>query len=535
MKALALCLAVAAPSLAGAKTIALMDVAPAVAKGLPEGCIATAEVVGGEPLYAVAGHAEPDGVKAEKRVFEIGSITKVFTALLLAQAVVEKKLTLDSTVGELLRGKVKFADARLGAITMRQLATHTSGLPRMPDNVDGSTSPSDPYASYDRSKLDAYLSGAKLPKDLKHEPEYSNLGVGLLGDLLSRLYDKPWEQLVREKITGPLGMKDTVTATNLSEDQRARLAPPYAEKEKASSWHFISLAGAGALCSTLADMVVFGNALLDPQKTPFADAIALMLTPQEGDGVGLAIRLSKVDGQRFYEHNGGTGGYRSAFQVFPDQRIIRVVLINNSMLEPQTVINLSRGEKPRTKDSGRALSEAELAEYTGVYQLGQKARLTVVVSDKQLMSQITGQAFFKLFPHEDKDRFFLKVVAAETTFERENGKIVSATIHQNGHETKARRLEQAPPKITFHPVSELRRYEGTYKGEGDVEFTVAVRDATLFVKLRGQGFAPVFERKPNHWMYDVVDAAIEFEAGTSGAVNALVLHQNGGKVRAVKQ
>jgi CubicO group peptidase (beta-lactamase class C family) len=155
-------------SMISANPIALAEVAPKVARNLAAGSIATVEVVDGKPVYAIAGQHEPVDVPPEKILFEIGSITKVFTALLLAQAVIEKQVTLNTTVRELVGGKLKFADARVGAITLRQLITHVSGLPRMPDNFEPKNK-KDPYASYDRAKLDAYLARAKLPdaKDIE--------------------------------------------------------------------------------------------------------------------------------------------------------------------------------------------------------------------------------------------------------------------------------------------------------------------------------------------------------------------------------
>ena len=128
----------------------LAESAARFSKDLKAGCIVTGERMGDEVKYAISGKAPEAGdAKPEKLVFEIGSISKVFTGLLLAQAVVEKKVTLDTTIGSLLAGKVKFTDARVEAITLKQLATHTSGLPRLPDNAMAGALEEDPYASYD--------------------------------------------------------------------------------------------------------------------------------------------------------------------------------------------------------------------------------------------------------------------------------------------------------------------------------------------------------------------------------------------------
>lgn len=156
--------------------------------------------MGDDVKYAISGTApEAGGMPPEKLVFEIGSITKVFTGLLLAQAVVEKKVTLEKTLGSLLAGQVKFVDPRVAAITLKQLATHTSGLPRMPDNMGADATEEDPFANYDEKLLLNFLSTAKLEGEGPFSCSYSNLGMGLLGYLLGGVYQMPWDKAVVEK------------------------------------------------------------------------------------------------------------------------------------------------------------------------------------------------------------------------------------------------------------------------------------------------------------------------------------------------
>jgi CubicO group peptidase (beta-lactamase class C family) len=236
------------------------------AANLPRGCIVVAEQTsGGTPEFSVAGRQEPAGVPPERVIFEIGSLSKIFTGILLAQAVIEKRVTLDTTLRDLMGKGRFFADANVAAITLRQLATHTSGLPRIPEDALEGGNPADPYAHYDRGRLDRYLGQAKLAHAAPFPSSYSNLGVGLLGDLLARLYGRTWEELVRERIARPLGLADT--CVTLSSEQMTRLAPPYAGDRPMKPWHFLSLAGAGALHSTAADLVRFGEALRKPGST----------------------------------------------------------------------------------------------------------------------------------------------------------------------------------------------------------------------------------------------------------------------------
>lgn len=513
----------------------LAETAIIVAKSLPKGGIVTAERIDQQKtIYAAAGKPEPEGVAPERIIFEIGSISKVFTGLLLAQAVTEGKTTLDTTLQQVLGREQTFADDRVGRITLRQLATHTSGLPRLPEDLATGADPSDPYAHYDRAKLSAYLTKTTLKGEAPYSLSYSNLGMGLLGDILSRIYAKPWDALIAEKITAPLGMKDTVVVLN--EEQQKRFAPAYDGEKSVKPWKLAALQGAGALRSTATDLLLFGEALLHPEKTPLREAFALLLTPQTKEGdMGLAVFLSPYYGQRLYEHSGGTGGYRSSLHILPESNTVQVVLINNAAMEGEAVIAAAHRQKPRTTPSDRIVDAADLAAYEGVYPIDATSRFTVLRRDDQLWTQLTGQTFLQLHPHEKADRFFLKEVAAEIQFLRENDKITALILFQNGREVKAPKSKDAAPVITFRKPEELTPYAGTYELTPKAVFTVKVVKETLFAQLTGQNFLPVFEKRDDWFEYDVVPAVLEFERDKDGKVIALKLHQNGAIQRAVKK
>ena len=329
----------------------LGDAAKAFAEKLPAGCIVTGEWSGGEVFFAVAGNAEPADIPAERRVFEIGSISKVFTGLLLSEALLAKKVRLDSTLKELLGGERAFADPRVGEITLLQLATHTSGLPRLPSNMGWLNGLSkDPYKNYSRKNMLDFLAKARLDGPAPYPASYSNFGVGLLGELLAGVEGTTWEALVEKKITGPLGMKDTMAQPGA--EQAARLAPPYDGGKPARSWTFQAMAGAGALRSTAADLILFGKALLTPDETPLGAAIKGMMEvrashPDMGADIGLGIFIGTIDGRREYFHSGGTGGYRSMLQVIPERKLVRVVLVNNGEAATEDVIAATREETKR--------------------------------------------------------------------------------------------------------------------------------------------------------------------------------------------
>jgi CubicO group peptidase (beta-lactamase class C family) len=519
---------------AQAETKPLKAAAEEIAKGLPAGVIVTAERVSEKVEYSAAGRLEPKGTAPEAVIFEIGSITKVFTALLLAQATVEGKVTLETTVAQVMGPAQRFDDPRVGAITLRQLATHTSGLPRLPENLGKDAETADPYAHYDRARLEAGLQHTKLTDEGPFAMSYSNFGVGLLGELLAQRYGRPWASLIEEKITGPLHMTDTVV--QLSASQLARLAPPYAGKKPDHPWHLNALAGAGALHSTAADLMKFGEALLAPEKSPLAPAISLLLRPQTKNGdIGLAISILKLDGETVYEHGGGTGGYRSDLRIVPARRAVSVLLVNNAALEPTTVFALARGEKPRLNESDKLLTPEQLAAYEGTYRLDNDHVFTMVRRDGALWTRLTGQPFNRLYPHEQTDRFFFKVVPAELQFQRAGDKIVSVTLFQNGRELNAKRIDEPAPRILFPTAGELQAYAGTYTLAPGAELTFSVIGDTLFAQLTGQAAVPVFATAADRFAYDVVKADLEFERSPDGKVKAVVLHQNGQSPRAVKK
>lgn len=531
MKSAALAFAVMLSAAPTAHSRPLADAAVGLAKSLEAGCIVTGEHIDGAVHFALAGKIpEAKGAAPEKIIFEIGSITKVFTGLLLAQAVVEKKVTLDTTIGSLLEPKMRFADARVAAITLKQLSTHTSGLPRLPDNLAASVkSEDDPYAGYDEKLLFEYLSKAKIDTAGPHECSYSNLGVGLLGHLLGRVYQTSWNELVVTKVCLPLGMKDTAVEPGA----HVMRAAPHAGGEVVEPWHIDALAGAGALRSHAADMMKFGEAMLNPEKTPLKEAFALMMTPQAdatslGGRIGLGILIGRLDGDDVFNHDGGTGGFCSGLQVIPTKGIVRVALINNNSLGGSAVI--SAVSEPKKTAPGRQkeiqVPADALKEYVGVYKLDNDMCFTVLLHDGQLWDRLTGQPFLKLFAKE-KDRFFYKAVAAEIAFNREGGAIKSLTLFQNGREMTARRTEDAVPAITLRKGKEWQPYAGEYLLMGTKKLTLTVSADTLFAQLEGQGAAPVFESAPDRFEYDVVQAALVFTRDDKKEINGLVLHQNG--------
>ena len=271
---------------------------------------------------------QPDG----DTVFEIGSITKVLTSTLLADLVSHGELGLDTPVQSLLGDRARIP-ARNGAeITLGHLATHSSGLPRLPDNFDPED-PANPYADYTVDDLYAFLSSHELGRDIGDAVEYSNVGYGLLGHALAVGEGTDFETLIRERILEPLQMSDT--AVELTPSLRDRLATGHDGRLRpTANWDLAALAGAGALRSTVNDLLTFLEANLGRRESPLREAMDFARMPRrEEPALGMDIALGWIiaeeGGREFVWHNGATGGYAS-FIGFDPGAGEGVVILSNS-------------------------------------------------------------------------------------------------------------------------------------------------------------------------------------------------------------
>lgn len=288
----------------------------------------------GEQRVFSYGAAKPDSV------FEIGSITKTFTGLVLAQMVQQKQVRLDEPVRELLP-KGTLAAAGSGAeITLVDLSAQRSGLPRLPDNMKPADE-TNPYADYNAKALYAFVGGHGVAAPATYVFGYSNLGVGLLGQLLADRAHTTYEALVKREIIGPLGMRDT-TITLTPALAKRFLVGHGAHHATARAWDLDALAGAGAIRSTAGDMLVYLKAQLHPEALPMKGspeartlpaAIAASHVPQldAGRGMHIALNWFRIDDSGEYWHNGATGGY-SSFTLFdPEKDFAVIVLVNRSI------------------------------------------------------------------------------------------------------------------------------------------------------------------------------------------------------------
>jgi D-alanyl-D-alanine-carboxypeptidase/D-alanyl-D-alanine-endopeptidase len=288
-------------------------------------------VVDGDKSEVVAfGKLDNGKAPDSDTVYEIGSVTKTFTAILLAQAVLSGRVTLDTPVAQLLLD-FKIPSRGGKAITLGELGTQHSGLPRLPSNLLPKN-PANPYADYDAAKLKAFFAGYQLPRDPGASYEYSNLGFGLLGYALAQLEHTTYGFVIDEEILKPLAM--TMSGTVFTDAMRAHLAPGHDHTGKAAkNWDFDALAGAGAIRSTANDMLRYLKANMGIDQSPLVAAMKLAQRPRSDMAKTMRIGLAWLTTDKgIVWHNGATGGYRSFLGFTADGRR-GVVIITNTAVE----------------------------------------------------------------------------------------------------------------------------------------------------------------------------------------------------------
>jgi CubicO group peptidase (beta-lactamase class C family) len=388
---------------------------------------------------------QPDGATE----YEIGSISKVFTGILLASAVQHKEAKLDQRIQELLPADVELS-IKDHPIRLWHLATHTAGLPRLPDNMSPAD-PNNPYADYSVDQLYEFLRTFQPNRPPEEKSDYSNLGGGLLGHLLARGADMSYEQLLQERIAQPLQM--TSTAIELTPLMKQRLAPPHsADGTPSANWDIPTLAGAGAIRSTVDDMLSFLAAQLEPPEGSLGKAIDLAWQvhwrPNEAGQFSIGLGWHVAHDRQTRWHNGGTGGYHSMMLANRNLNVAVVVLCNTATQEidrlGEDLVKLLAGVpvEPRKfpKEMEVAISADVLVRYVGRYALTPQFVLTVTRKGDELHVQATGQPAVRVFPKSETEWFY-KVVDAQLTFKvNDDGKCDSLVLHQNGRDVPGRRV-----------------------------------------------------------------------------------------------
>ena len=348
----------------------------------------------------------------KQSMFEIGSISKTFTALLLADMVQKGKMKLDDPVDQYLPDSVRIPLVGDRKINLVDLSSHTSGLPRMPDNFTPKDS-TNPYTDYSVKDMYTFLDSIRLRR-LTHRYEYSNLAVGLLGVAETNLTGKSYETLLQQIICKPLAMEQTSTL-NTSKF----LTSGHVATSRVNHWDLDAMIGAGGIRSSAEDLMRYLKAQMGITSSNLLPAMKLTQKPlynvNENTRVGLGWHFTFIGGDTIVWHSGGTGGYRT-FAGFNKKAGKAIVILNNSTYSPDELGKYFFDQKsqiPPVKSPVNVPVEA-LKEKVGRYKITSKhdfikpgSVFDLSLSKNQLQIQLIGTPKVDLLP-ESSNTFFSK-------------------------------------------------------------------------------------------------------------------------------
>jgi CubicO group peptidase (beta-lactamase class C family) len=386
-------------------------------------------------------------------LFEIASITKTFTALLLQGMVERGEMQLDDPVAKYLPNSVNMPRHGEKEITLLHLATHTSGLPRDADNLGPKP---DSYAKYTVEQMYSFLSNHTLTRDPGAEYEYSNLGAALLGHVIALKAGKDYETLVQERICKPLEMDSTRIL--LTDDLRARAATGHDYfGDPVPRVIYQGVQGAGGIYSTPNDMLKYLSAQIGLTESHLKPAIEkthaprLKIHSQDGADTQALAWISSGD---FVWHTGGTTGY-AAFAGFNTKQRRGIVVLCNSARGAGVypLVNLlmnsewsaSKWPQPTTHDHRNYDS------YVGQYQLAPGNVVDVRREGDRLLAQMDGHLWLELIPESTTD-FVVKISGTTVTFVVDDqGEVTSLISNVNGSKATFVRKASQPAQSTRPP------------------------------------------------------------------------------------
>ena len=493
----------------------------------------------------------------ENSVFEIGSISKSFTGILLADMVMKGELKLEDPLQQLLPDGVTAPTRNGESIKLFHMSNHTSSLPRLPSNMDPAD-PANPYADYSEKQLYDFLNGYELTRDIGSEYEYSNYAVGLLGHLLAAKGQMSYEELMLEVIAKPLGLKNTRIA--FTPEMKKNLAIGHSNGVEVEKWDLPTLAGAGAIRSTAVDMLKYLAANMGIEKSNLYPAMQLAHKNSRSEGsspiVGLGWHTMVFDELDIIWHNGGTGGYRT-FAGFIKGGNKGVVVLSNSnasvddigvhLLHQASALNNPKpsigtklssiidddgietavktywelkknqadeydfGENQLNRLGYSYLGEKEIEKAISVFRINVEA-----FPNSSNVYDSYGEALMK---NDEKEK---AIANYKKSVELNPG-------NSNGIEMLKKLGEDTESLVKEVIVEDaiLETYVGQYELAPGFVLTVAKYDSQLKAQATGQSEHPIFPKSKNVFYYKVVEAQLTFNQNEDGVVDSVTLLQGG--------
>lgn len=471
------------------------------------------------------------------RAFEIGSVSKTMTSVLLAELIADGKASLDDPLSAWLPEGTKVPSFDGKPILLRHVVTHTSGLPALPPGV-AIQDPNDPYAPVTAPMLLTSLESSVLARAPGAAFEYSNFASMLLSYAVARRAGKDYETLLGERLFTPLGMSGAYINQLPKGVQPVQGHTP--NGQPTSAWHFqTDVAGVGGVRATLDDMVKYVQGQLGEAPAPLAAAIKLgqqPVNPGAQPAMAMNWMQASLGGRTWLAHEGGTGGFSSFVAFDPEARRGVIVLSDTAVHSLGGLgslgLHLADPSVPLGKPRKAVAASNDLLDaLVGEYQLQGAMKMRLTRKDDTLVIQAEGQPPFEM-GHDDAGDFYPQAFDALLTPQRKADGSYGFTWTQMGGAIPAVRID-AKPKAAFATPSptELQAYAGDYPLMPQFGLKVFERDGRLFIQGTGQQALETAAVAKDVFTVDQVGAEFRFERDSAGKVVAVTLHQGGQALR----
>ncbi len=472
--------------------------------------------------------------------FRIGSITKQFTAAAILLLQEEGKLSIEDPLNKYIEDF-----PRGDEVTLRMMLNHTSGIHSYTSESDFISGVTKPIKTKD---MVAKIKGYEYDFEPGTAWAYSNSGFYLLGYLVEKISGKELGAYWEDNLFGPLGMKNTGAYVNGTSYENEALGHGMndGKTELAMDWDMTHAGGAGVIYSTVGDMyrwneALFGGKVLSEASFMDATTPGTLVNGEEagamGGGYGLGLMTSELRGLKTVQHGGGLHGFATLLMRVVEEELTLVVFTNS---RPSTLTfqgsSFNRAamlamDLPPVEDLDISDTESDESwnEYVGRYDYG-RAINTITFEDGHLYTQLTGQSRFELFKASG-DRFYLKVVAAECEFERDDsGEVVGLKHTQNGRPFSVKKL--APVVVAEVDPQVYDLFLGDYQLTTRLIVTISKDGDRLFSQATGQSTFELLPLSKFEYSGKGINIKIVFNPNEAGSIDAFTLYQNGAVMKA---
>lgn len=491
----------------------------------------------GKPIYRKAfgmANMELNVPMKPENIFEIGSITKQFTAVSILLLEEEGKLSIKNPITKWIESYPTHGYT----ITIHHLLTHISGIKSYTDMEKWSKQwreeikPMEMIDLFKNEPMD-FAPGEKW--------SYNNSAYFMLGYIIEKASGMPYPDFLDKRIFQPLGLQNT------SYGSMSRIIPNRATGYQKSSNAFVNAEylsltqpyAAGSIMSTVDDLLTWNNAIhagkvvkKETLQKAFADT---KLNNGKETHYGYGWGLDDVNGSPTYEHSGGIFGYLTNAIYLPKEDVFVVVFTNCNCQVPSEVSTRMAGEaigKPYPEPTaGLKLDEAHLKSLTGVYEFDEGVTRYISLEEGQLYSQRPGSSKFKLLP-KDKTVFLFENSLPKMEFIGDKTGIKELVYTDRREVMRGKKSDKPLPtriEITV-PVEVLNTYAGVYELQPGFDITMTVENGQLMTQATGQSKFPLFAESETKFFLKVVDAQVEFVKGADGKVHSMFLNQGGRKM-----